>query len=93
MAPPTPAVMVMRGVHSPSVVSYGVNKWVVFDVLIFKGLVRESIVTICKFYELDCVWGKGSIDVWFWFGAPSMLRMSRLSFAWQWHGVGGGMCI
>ena len=25
----------------------------------FKGLVWESIMAICAFYELDCVWGGG----------------------------------
>ena len=32
---------------------YGVNQWVIFSVFLFKGLVRESITTICKLYELD----------------------------------------
>lgn len=50
----------------------------------FKGLVGESIMMVCAFCALDCVWGGGgSIGVWFWFGAPIMHRMSGLSFSWH----------
>ena len=32
---------------------------------LFKGLVRESIMVICEFYESDfvCVWGGGEVLV------------------------------
>ena len=38
----------------PSLIVYNVNQWVIFVVFMCEGLVRESIMAICEFDELDC---------------------------------------
>ena len=54
-----PGCDVNKGVYFPSVILYHVNWWVIFGVFWFQGLVGESIVAICEFYELDYVWRRG----------------------------------
>lgn len=43
-------------------------------------------MTICKFYELECVCREGGIGVWLFLGAPSIHRMYGFSFARHGHG-------
>ncbi len=53
-----------------------------------EGLFWESIVTICEFHKLNCVWGgEGVIGVCVWFGAPTMHMSYGLNLAWHWHVV------
>lgn len=41
------------------ILEYGYER-IIFDVFVFKGLLMESIMALCKFYELECDrWGGG----------------------------------
>ena len=48
-----------EGIGSSSIILYGVDYWVVFGVILCEGLIRESIMAVCKFYELDCECSRG----------------------------------
>ena len=56
---------------------------------VHEGLYRESVVAICEFVGLDCVWGESGIGVCVWFGALSMHNMYGLSLVWHWHFICG----
>jgi hypothetical protein len=53
----TQATMVIRGLVFHPFVLYSVYWWIVFGVFVCMGLLWESVVTICEFNELDCVFG------------------------------------
>jgi hypothetical protein len=60
MAHHTMATMMMRGfTFHPFLCRLLISGHGVF---IFNGLVKEFIMEICQFYELNCVWGEG-----YWF--------------------------
>ena len=59
IAPLTPAVMVIRGLIFQPLFLYGVDNRVVVGVFVCAGLLWESVVAVCEFDKLDCVFGRG----------------------------------
>ena len=74
-----------KGVGFPSLILYGVDKWVIFSVLMCEGLIGNLSLHYVNSMNWVVIVGESVIGVCVWFGAPIRHSMSGRNLARQWH--------